>query len=717
MLFKYLSSAFKHQKGYYILQIAAAAFITVALLVALSRSAVLEDAVNGYKRNAAGNADVLVTAEGGADRFFSLSDIEGDDKTMAAAEQILGYFKTYVSAGTEKTPVFCTLIVANYEKLCAFNPFTYIKSAPGVLSSGDVIISRGFAALSGITAGGRVVLTFGNLSADYTVAAIAENRGFFIGGTGGFQPIYMTPDAFRRIFSPPGLFSYNDGIVTDVFVRLHDAADAGKAVARIRNERGLNAKTLAVERNDVAILISVPLAVIAVCGAIFCILAFFALLYLLLLKESANFKAMRAVGMTGRRVLATECVIGLLATAAGFLCGVILSAGAVLIIRSSVFLLAGFKIGFLTYASVAAIALFVSLGSTCVAHAAVYGGSGAAKRAVTWAGCIVLAVPNLLYRISALRPPRSLRGALLKKHLKDGTVKSAGMLVLAGVFAFMLCFGTLRGLRASADSALNNSKFNVAVANIGANPDGFFEAIRAFPEAEEVFKARLYIDDYYFVGEKRVSAMILAAERAFIRRFTGFDENTTERFTQAKDACIVSKAHAVRHGLKPGSRVRAETNGQLREYTVFDVLDDDFYYGFYFIIALPDEEPPTHLLANADAAGGFGIDALIGAIYSVFPARNLAVADFDVLFAGFKEYLGLFMSIAFTFGGILAAFAAIVFFAVLAVIWRRSASEFSRFYNAGLSRARYNGALIANLLIVFAFHAGIAGIISLPFVL
>ncbi|MDR1093392.1 MAG: hypothetical protein LBL66_04515 [Clostridiales bacterium] len=706
MLFKYIQSAFRKNKGYYILQTVAAALITIALVFVFCRSALLNGAAEAYQRQLSGDADVRVTAEGSPDRFFSLSNIKNDPVIGPLSAEVRGYFKTCVAVGTGDAAVFCTAFVAPYGELRRWNPFSFEKGeTPPELTDSGVVASRSFAEARGARTGAVLRLSFGELDAEYTVAAVAEDRGLFANVQGSFNSLFLSAEGFRRIFSKNYFANYNADIVTDAFIRLNGAEGADAVLARIGEISDLSARRVAAGMDDVSGLASAPLGLVAVCAAVFCFCAFTFLLYLLFLNEKPSLSAIRAVGMTGRSAFGIECAIGGLVFAGGFFLGAFLSAAAAFALRNTHFLLADFRIGVSVYGR-AGLSAAVSAGAAVlIAHAAAYPERlGRFFRFVfRGSGFALFAAPYALYGLAKLfRAGRGLRGALLKNNLRGGVWRGAAFLLLAGTCAFLLSFSALNGLNARARAVAADVKFDAVIANLGAEPDRYYDSVAAFGEAGAVYRARAYFDGLVVWGGRTASALVLAGERDFIADFTGFTGEEAARFSSQKDACIVSAAQSARYGLRPGDAVTAVLNGEEREFRVFAVLNDDFYFGFYFLINLEPGAPYTHLI----------VDTAEGAETGAFRTRNLIVIDFRDALANYGGYFADFLRAAYMFTGFLTAFTAVVLSAVLAALRKRTDGEFRRFYSVGLSRARYKAALFLNFLCVLLFNAAAAALLT-----
>jgi len=327
-------------------------FVMLVLTVAAAMPVIVNDALRKYSTQLSGDADIMVVnmSDKGSFDMGALRETDIPD----FSEYITGFFMMIAEIEFDSQKEFCTFFAADFKQQQEYNPIISDNLPdPDYFSESDIIIGENYAREMGIKVGDRINLTvFGGtrfeVTKEFCVAGIAENKGLFIAGNAIFVPATQGSRSLWIWLEQP----FASDTVTHAFIKAKDKAHLSRIQEILDGEFvHLNAGE-AVDTNFITREVQgtmMPIYFVSVLVTIFCAFTLVVLLRLIFARDKKNYALMRMLGIRSGQIIAINAMTALVICLLGV-------AGVVLVLnfaqgfmRSLSFILGDTKINALSY--------------------------------------------------------------------------------------------------------------------------------------------------------------------------------------------------------------------------------------------------------------------------------------------------------------------------------------------------------------------------------
>lgn len=612
---------------------AALALCTVIVMTAFAFSSkdIVGYASRAIIRENTGGSDVQAYINpSNESNFFYLNDITEDEFIKESTSSVYGYFNTFLTAVTEKNinATLCSAIIADFKTMDTENPFHFDSGKVDYLSSTEIIVSESFAKKFGVHEKDKVELTFTKLKFEYTVRAVAQNRGIFIisPDAATSSPIFLSAEGFRRIFSD-SFFTYSPSLVTGCYMRLKEPKNIEGVSLYLKEKFDfLLIADLNAPRYDDVIDTVLPYYIASsIVFTFFCLVALTVLLRLIFAGEEKTFNLLRRLGSGELRIFAMQAAVTLLLIIIAGAAAALLSFAIMYAAGFFFFALIGCKMSLSSY--LYALALITLIGFIALIFARPKKGSSILRNARSVAG------KDLSQR------RRGLARLVFKSSIKGQ--KIFVLYVVVALTAILLAYSLLDGIHLMTYGA-KEEKFSLFVMSQSE------QTRQTLSKNGEVLDAAVFLRKSVKTHETEFITQLFALDNDGYAHFHGGMSALTG------DGCALSAFYAKKYNLKIGDKIEIELSGIKRIYTVATVFEDDFLLGLYIIININTYD-------SMDFRGYICVsDSKENVLNEVIKAGDYAI-DIEVLIESFFDYFLIYSNI-------LNAFAAINIIAMLLIL-------------------------------------------------
>jgi len=673
MPFKFTLKSFRKNKVYYFSASFVLCLIILMLTFAFSAKEIVGYAADNVITDISGGSQVSVAVNPvGSDNFFNINDLKKDEYVQENIESMFSYFRTYFNFETKSGSAFCTAVISGYDELTEFSPFIYTDGQVNRIYDNETIISASFATDYNVKIGDKIKFSFGNNTAEYTVKAIAENRGMF-----GFNPvelsvspIYISDAGFKKIYLSFLGFTYNSLIVTNSYLKLKDTSDTSGLVSYINgNYAHLVAYDFFLPRIDAPRDVLLPyFNGASVVAAVFCLAALTIILKLLFIKEEKNFELLRRLGYGRGHIIRIQMlVVALLlfiAAATALLFAGLLLAGFSLIS----YVLIGYTLNF--------IAFLISVAVT----------AGITGAALLFALNTKAKNDGKIMHIKTMTLPRLLLADTVKQ-------KSYRFLFVFLIFALSMTFLTisvLTGLTTRAEQ-IKNSKANLFAITTSET------TLKILQESGDVYEAAVLVSRQAEANGHEFFTQIIAIGPE------GYKFLTEDDAVLGKGECAISGYYARRYGLDIGNTLTLTVRGGNQIYVISTITNDKLLMGLNVMINIEHYE-------GTDYRGYLAVVSDKAQVIEAIAREKDYVLDFDILINNLYVYCELFLGVITSFAvfNVIGAFIAII---LACMFLAGSRKETGRLLNKiGISERRF-AALQGMNTVVYSVLATIVSVL------